>query len=75
MTSIIVIPLERHLRFYVINFRKLIIDTDTKSLSLQRMADIYDFFKKNWGGRGEWGIYNKCIYISIFAYPEYRSFI
>ena len=49
MTSIIVIPLERHLRFYVINFRKLIIDTDTKSLFLPRMADIYDFVFF-WGG-------------------------
>jgi hypothetical protein len=39
LTSII-IPLGRHLRFYVINFRKLIIDTDTKSLLLLRMADI-----------------------------------
>jgi hypothetical protein len=37
----IVIPLERHLRFYVINFRKLIIDTDTKSLFLLRMADMH----------------------------------
>jgi hypothetical protein len=30
LTSIIT-PLGRHLRFYVINFRKLIIDNDTKS--------------------------------------------
>ena len=50
MTSII-IPLGRHLRFYVINFRKLIIDTDTKSLFSLRMADmhvyIYKEVKKN----------------------------
>jgi hypothetical protein len=44
LTSIIFIPLGRHLRFYVINFRKSIIDTDTKSLYLLRMADIYMIF-------------------------------
>jgi len=40
LTSMI-IPLGRNLRFYVINFRKLIIDTDTKSLLLLRMADMH----------------------------------
>jgi hypothetical protein len=40
VTSII-IPLGRHLRFYVINFRKLIVDTDTNSLFVLWMADMH----------------------------------
>ena len=50
LTSIIFIQLGRHLRCYVINFRKLIIDTDTKSLFLLRMADIYIYGFFDWGG-------------------------
>ena len=60
LTSIIFIPLGRHLRFYVINFRKLIIDTDTKSLFLLRMAVICDL------GMGGWGyVQQMYIYLHI----------
>jgi hypothetical protein len=75
LTSIIFIPLGRHLIFYAINFRKLIIDTDTKSLFLLTMAVVYMIFVFVfcfvWGGGGRGCTTN----VYIFAYPEYISFI
>ena len=69
------IPLGRHLRFYVINFRKLIIDTDTKSLFLLRLADMHvwiDIYIYIWlfiyfgGGRGGGGyVQQMYIYLHI----------
>jgi hypothetical protein len=63
LTFIIFIPLGRHLRFYVINFRKLIIDTDTKSLFLLRVADIYMIFFNLFFGGGD--VQQMYIYLHI----------